>query len=74
MYLGNGIKRGGESSVGAKELLVNGGSKRQEIKKVCEALPHVRAAVLSHALVVKTIHLRDLARFMVPAQDCHPAA
>ena len=63
-----------EPAVWAEELLVDGSCERQKIEQVRETFPHVGTAVLAHTLVVEPIHLRDLPRLMVPAQDGDPEA
>lgn len=63
-----------ESERETTHLILDEGSKRKVIKQVCKEPPDVRIAVLAQALVVEAIHLRDLPRFVVPAQDGHPIA
>ena len=41
------------------------------VEQVCERLPHLRVAVLAHALVVEAVHLSDLARLVVAAENRH---
>ena len=45
------------------------GGHGQVVEEVCEEVPHVRVAVLAEALVVEAVHLRDLPRLMVAAED-----
>ncbi len=58
-----------QSSVEAKDLVVNQGCERQVVKEIGKVFPHVRVAVFAQALVVEAVDLGDLARFMVAAED-----
>lgn len=58
-----------EAAVQAEDLVVDQRGKRQVVEQVGEVLPHVRVAVLAQALVIEAIHLRDLARLVVAAQN-----
>jgi hypothetical protein len=59
----------GETSVEAEDLVIDEGSKREVVEQVCEELPDVGIAIFAQALVVEAVHLCDLSRFMVTAQD-----
>lgn len=50
-------------------LAIDQRSQRKIVKQLCEELPNVRIAVLSKTFIVETVHLRDLATFMVPSQN-----
>lgn len=63
------LNTGGESSVEAEELVLNNCSEGEEIEEFSEALPHIGVAVLPAALIVKSINLGDLARFVITSQD-----
>lgn len=52
-----------------ENLIVNQGGKRQVVEQVCEVFPDIGIAVLAEALVVKAIHLGDLARLVVTTED-----
>lgn len=43
-----------------EDLAIDESRQWKVVEKVREILPHVRVAVLSQALVVKTVHLCDL--------------
>ena len=43
------------------------------IKQVGEVLPDVGVAVLSEALIIKSIHLSDLSALMIATEYCDPA-
>lgn len=53
----------------AEGLAVNQGAQGQKIKHFRAVPPHVGVAIFPQTLVVKTVHLRDLAAFMVAADE-----
>lgn len=55
-------------------LVFNEGGEREVIEQVCKEPPDVRIPVLAQTLVIEPIHLRNLPRFMVPAQDGYAIA
>ena len=55
----------------AENLVVNQGSQRQIVKEVREKLPDICIAVFPKTLVVKTIYLCNLTRFVVTTKDCN---
>lgn len=64
-----GIDAWGETPVEAEYLVVDEGGKREVVEEVGEVLPNVGIAVLSEALIVEAIDLRDLAGFVVATED-----
>lgn len=58
-----------DASVHTHDLVVDQSRNTQAIEHVHEVLPRVRASVLLHALVVETVHLRDLASLMVATEQ-----
>jgi hypothetical protein len=58
--------------VEAEKLIFDDGSERQVVEKLSQALPDVWITVFAATLIVKTINLRDLPRFVVPPQDSDP--
>lgn len=58
----------------ATYLLLNERGEREVVKEVRKVFPNVRVAVLAQALVVETVNLRDLPRFVVAARDRYPLA
>jgi hypothetical protein len=64
-----GVDAGRQTSVQTEDLVVDEGGERQVVEEVCEVLPDVCIAVLSQALVVEAVDLRDLAGFVVAAED-----
>ena len=50
-------------------MVVDEGGEREEIKEIGEEAPDVGVAVLAQALVVEAVHLRDLPRLVVPANQ-----
>lgn len=69
-----GVDAGGQTSVEAEDLIVNEGGEGEIVEQIGEVLPHVGVPVLSQALVVETVNLCDLARFVVASQDGYPRA
>ena len=55
-------------------LIFDEGGEGEVVEEVGEVSPYVCVAVLAEAFVVETIHLRDLPRFVVSAEDCHSVA
>ena len=55
-------------------MVFDEGSEGEVVEKVGEESPHVCVAVLPEALVVEAVHLRDLPRFVVAAENCYPVA
>ena len=49
----------------AENLVVNDGSERQVVEHLSAVAPHIDGAVLTQALVIESVHLRDLARLVV---------
>jgi hypothetical protein len=49
--------------------IVNNCGQRQVVEQVCELLPDRQTAVLALALDLKSIDLRDLARFVISSQQ-----
>ena len=59
----------GKTSVEAEDLVIDEGSKGKVVEKVCEELPDVGITIFAQALIIEAVHLCDLSRFMVAAQD-----
>lgn len=55
-------------------MVFDKGGEGEVVEKVGEISPHVRIAVLAEAFVVEAVHLRDLPRFVVTAEDCYSIA
>lgn len=53
----------------AEYLTINEGGKGQIVEQIGEVLPHIRIAIFAETLVIKAIHLRNLSRFVVSAQN-----
>ena len=68
-YLVNGPDIRGQAAVHAKDLAVDDGGEIQTVKHLRAVLPWVRVAVLPDALVVETVHLCDLPRLVVAAEE-----
>ena len=65
----HGADERGDASMHTHDLVVDQSRNAQAIKHVDEVLPRVRASVLLHALVVETVHLRDLASLVVATEQ-----
>lgn len=52
-----------------KQLSLNNSCQRQEIKRIIEIVPHIIIPVLFANLIVKTIHVCDVTRLMIPPQQ-----
>ena len=50
----------------------NDGGKREIVEHFGAVAPDKTGAILAHAFVVEAIHLCDLSRFVVPADESHP--
>ena len=69
-----GINAGAQTPVKTENLSVDQGCEWQVVEKVGEVLPDVGVSVFAQALVVKSVHLGDLTRFMVATEDCNTFA
>ena len=64
-----GVNARAEASMEGEDLPIHKRSEGEVVKQICKVLPHVGVSVLSEALIVEPIHLRDLPALMVPPQD-----
>lgn len=55
-------------------LVIYQRGKGKIIKQICKVLPNVGISIFPQALVVKTVHLRDLSALVVPSENCDPFA
>ena len=55
-------------------LIFDESGEGEVVEEVGEVSPYVRVAILAEALVVEAVHLRDLPRFVVAAENCYPVA
>ena len=51
------------------DLILDEGCEREVVEQISKVSPHVRVAVFPQAFVVEAVHLRDLPRLVVAAQD-----
>ena len=58
----------------ATYLVFNQGSEGEVIKEIREVSPDIGIAVLPQALIVESIHLRDLPRLVVAPEDGNAVA
>jgi hypothetical protein len=65
-----GVNAWWESTVKAEDLVLDQGGQGKEVKEVGKVLPNVGIAILSETLIVKSIDLGDLARFVVSTENC----
>jgi hypothetical protein len=63
------VDAGRETTVQTEDLIVNQCSQRQVVEQICEVLPDIGVAVLAETLVVEAVHLGDLSRLVVSAED-----
>jgi len=68
-YLIEGVEIWGEPSVETEDLVLNHGCQWQEIEQICVVLPNIGISIFPQTLIVKTIHLCNLSRFMISAQN-----
>lgn len=52
----------------AENFLFNDSGKRKVIKEVCEVFPNISVTVLPQALIIKTVDLCDLSRFVISTE------
>ena len=55
----------------AEDLVVNERGEGEVVEEVGEVFPDVCVSVLPKALIVETVDLGDLARFVVASEDCN---
>ena len=58
-----------ETTMETEHGVFNDSCHGKKIKNVSEVLPHVASAELSQTFIVKTIHLSNISRFVVAAQN-----
>jgi hypothetical protein len=58
------VKRRRQASMRGENGVVDKGSQGQVIEEVGKVLPHICSAVHAEALIVETVHLRDLPTHM----------
>lgn len=63
------VDRRGKTAVQTEDLVVDQCCEREVIEKICEELPHICVSVLAQALVVESIHLSDLTRLVISAEN-----
>ena len=68
-YLVEGLDLGREAAVHAQDRVVNESRNGHIVEQVAANTPRVRIAVLGHALIVKSVDLSDLTRFVVASQE-----
>lgn len=68
-HLVDGVDGGAEASVDAEDVVVDDGREAEVVEDLGAVAPHVHRPVLAQALVVEPVHLRDLAAFVVPADQ-----
>lgn len=63
------VDRRAQPTVQTEDLVFNESSEGKVVEEVGEVFPHVGVAVFPKALVVETVHLGDLAGFVVATKD-----
>ena len=56
----------------AEHVAVNNGGEDQEVEDLAACFPHGSIAIFLLALLIEAIHLRDLSRFVVSANQDNP--
>ena len=59
------VDRRREAAVHAKDAVLHQRSHREVVEQVREVFPHVRVAIFAQALVIETVHLRNLSALVV---------
>lgn len=59
----------GETSVKAEYLIVDEGGKGEIIKEIREVFPNIRVAILPETLIVESVDLCNLTRFVIATED-----
>lgn len=54
----------------AQHFVIDDGAKRQVVENFCAITPDVHTSVLLEALVIESINLSDLSRFVVSSDQC----
>ncbi len=68
-YLVQGVDAGTESPVNGEDLVLDDGREGEIIEDLGAVSPNVDAAVFAEALIVKSVHLGDLAGFVISADE-----
>lgn len=68
-----GIDAWGETTVKAEDLIIDQSGQGKVIEEIGEIFPNVGIAVFSETLVIETVHLGDLTRFMISSEDSDSA-
>lgn len=55
-----------------KYLIFDAGRQRQKIEEICEIFPDIGVAILSQALIIESVNLGNLPRFVIASKDCDP--
>lgn len=63
------VDRGTQTAVETEYLVINQGGEGQVVEEICEVFPDIRVAVFPQTLVVESVDLGDLTRFVVAAED-----
>ena len=64
-----GVDTRGKSSMQTENLIVDKGSQGEVVEEIGEEFPNIRVAIFPQTFVVEAVDLRDLAGFVVAAQD-----
>jgi len=64
-----GINAGRQAAVQAEDLIVDKGGEREVVEKIREGFPHVGISILSEAFIVESVHLSDLAGFVIATEN-----
>ena len=56
------------------DLVLDEGGEREIVEEISKVSPHIRVAIFPQAFVIEAVHLGNLSRFMVAAEDRNPVA
>ena len=56
------------------DLIINESSERKVVKQISEVSPNICIPIFSQAFIVEAVHLGDLARLVIPSEDCDAIA
>lgn len=68
-YLVDGVYRGREAAVDAKDLVIDDHGECEEVEHVGKVVPDICVPVFPGALSIETVGLRDTAGFVVAADE-----
>lgn len=71
-YLVQRIDGGGQTTMDTKDSIVNNGRQTEKVKNFATVSPHIDRTKFAKTLVIESIDLCDLTRFMIATYQCDP--